>query len=139
MRIFGGINALSGVAVAAISHFFNCSDDGKFMTLASGMQTPMKCYWSAQAELAVGVSLFALGILLMVSRSGEAARALSIGSMVLGAFAILIPTLLIGVCTDMTASCNLIMRPAMVLFGGLVMATSLWSLLASRSRPEVAL
>ena len=139
MRIFGGITAFSGVLIAVISHFFNCSVDGKFMTLANGIHAPMKCYWSAQAELAMGVSLFALGVLLMYSRSGETARALSLGSMVLGAFTILIPTLLIGVCTDMSASCNLIMRPAMIFVGGLVIAASLGSLLASWRRPEVAL
>lgn len=125
MKIFGSVNVVMGAVIAALPVFNNCSYDGKLLTLANGNTVPMKCLWTAQAEIAVGVSLAALGILLLTNRGGEAGRSLGILGMILGAFVILLPTALIGVCGNMTASCNQIMRPALILLGGLTMAANL--------------
>ena len=121
------------VLVGAVAHLFNCEHDGKALTLTNGRQVPMKCFWTAMAEIGVAGSLLVLGGLQLRSRHRETNQALGIMGGVLGAVVILIPTLLIGVCAHPEASCHLVMRPAMIFLGILVMgASATQGLLASR-------
>ena len=52
--------------------------------------------------------------------------------LVLGAFAILLPTALIGVCANPEMICNLVMKPTLVFAGMLAMGTSLIGLVYLR-------
>ncbi len=130
-KIFGLSIIVMALAVATLPQFYNCAHDGKFLTLANGMQAPMKCLWTAQAELAVGLPLAALGAMMAFSRRKEVTRSLAVMGAILGAFVVLLPTGLIGVCTSMAGSCNLVMRPSMMLLGTLVVAASLGALATS--------
>jgi hypothetical protein len=60
-----------------------------------------------------------------------AAAAAAVLYAVLGSLVILLPTRLIGVCTHPEASCNLVMRPAMILTGSLLVGVSLVALAVS--------
>jgi hypothetical protein len=96
----------------------------------------MKCHWSAAGELGLGFPLLALGAVLLFSRQAETRRALGILGVVLGLIAILIPTVLIGVCAGLEMLCNSIMKPGLILAGSLVIVVSVWAVLSSLRRGE---
>ena len=92
------------------------------MKLANGMTTPMKCHWTAIAELGMSIPLAALGGLLFFGKRKETRQSLSILGAVLGVFVVLFPTTLIGVCASNMMACRNLMLPALVISGGLVIA-----------------
>jgi hypothetical protein len=94
------------------------------MTLANGRTTPMKCHWTAEAEIALAVTLLVVGGLLTFSRRRETLRALSIIGIVLGVFVVLLPTNLIGVCMGPDMLCNMVMKPTLVFSGALIASAS---------------
>src|SRR5512137_2777706 len=105
------------VLIAVVPIFYNCQHDGKALTLGNGMKVPMKCFWTAMAAVATAVPLFLIGLLQTVSRQQETRRALGALGGVLGVMAIALPTALIGVCMHPDASCNLVMKPALIFMG----------------------
>jgi hypothetical protein len=92
------------------------------MKLANGMTTPMKCHWTAIAELAMAVPLAALGGFLFFNKRKETRQSLSIMGAILGVFVVLFPTTLIGVCASNMMACRNLMLPTLVLSGILVVA-----------------
>lgn len=125
MKTFGIVLVVLALLVAVVPALNNCLAEGKFITTAAGKQVPMRCFWTAQAELATGATLALVGGLLAFSRRRETQRALAAIGALVGVVVMLLPTVLIGVCTDMTASCNLITRPAMLFVGTLVVAVNI--------------
>ena len=138
MKPLGIIIVASAILIAGIGQFANCAAEGKSLALQNGNTTPMKCLWTAQAELATGGALLLLGVVKTVSKRRESQRDLGIMGVALGAVAMLLPTYLIGVCAGMTALCNSVERPAMLLLGGIVMITSAVSVIGSARRQELA-
>jgi hypothetical protein len=92
------------------------------MKLANGMTTPMKCHWTAIAELAICIPLAALGGLLFFGKRKETRQSLSVMGAILGIFVVLFPTTLIGVCASNMMACRNLMLPTLVLSGILVVA-----------------
>ena len=88
-----------------------------------------KCLWTARAEIAVAVPLFAVGAFLFSSRRKESRRALSVLGILEGLFSILLPTVLIGLCTMPTMTCRTEMQPTLYAAGGVVIAVGLVSLI----------
>ena len=129
--------AILAILIGIVPYFFNCQYDGKALTLANGRQVPMKCYWTAQAALVVAVPLLVVGVMMAFSQRRETMRALTILGAILGLFAILLPTQLNGVCQHPGASCNLVMKPALIFMGVLVISISLVSLVISERRAEL--
>lgn len=126
------------LAVAIIPQVSTCEYNGKFMTLASGMTAPMKCSWSAKAEIAAGVPLLAVGVMMITSRRKESLKNLSVMGAILGAFVMAIPTSLIGVCSSQMP-CNLIMKPSLIGLGALATAASLGMLITAQFGKKEAL
>jgi len=150
MKVLAMLIVIAGLVVAVAPQYTNCEAQGgtmpsaatsgagagvtssPVMTLAS-LQMPvaatiapkMKCLWSARGALAVGASLAVAGALLFFARRKETRRALGIVSALLGLFAILLPTTLIGTCASDAAVCNTTMKPIMLAAGGLAIAASL--------------
>ena len=52
------------LVIIIVPQFTNCTANGGMVTTAAGKQIPMKCYWTAHAEIAAGVPLLALGLLM---------------------------------------------------------------------------
>jgi len=117
MKLIGILIMAMAVLIAVVPMFYNCQHDGKALTLANGMKVPMKCFWTAMAAIATAVPLFGIGLLQMFSRQRETRKALGTLGGVLGAMAIALPTVLIGVCMHPDASCNLVMKPALIFMG----------------------
>ncbi len=136
MKVFFGIALIVlSLAIAIIPQFTNCYADGKVLTLQNGSTVPMKCHWTAQAEIAVAVPLLAVGAMLTASRRRESTRNLSVVGIVLGAFVLALPTGLIGVCPTPTMTCHTVMSPSLLVLGSAVIVGSLASLvIAQRSK-----
>ncbi len=105
-------------------------------TSTAAKPTPMRCYWTARAELGLALPLAAAGVLLFVSRRKETRRALAVLIGVLGVVAMLLPTVLIGVCPQSSAVCNTAMRPTLLAAGGLTVALGLLTLIGNELRSE---
>ena len=136
MKISSTLIILLALLICILPLFFNCQHDGKMLTLENGRQIPMKCYWTARSSSAMGVILLVVGIALWFSRQQETRRVLNILGMVLGAIIILFPTWIIGVCSHPDASCDLVMKPALIFMGSLVILINIIGLLTSLKKEE---
>ncbi len=119
MRALATLTIVMALITGIVPQFTNCESQGRMLTLEGGRQIPMKCHWTARAEIALAAPLAATGVMLLVTRRKETRRALSITSGVLGVFTILLPTALIGVCGNPDMICNSTMRPLLILVGAL--------------------
>lgn len=93
--------------------------------MATTAATPikkMKCYWTAHAEIVVGIPLAAIGVLLFFARRKETTRALGILAAILGVLTILLPTSIIGTCLNDEMFCNTEMKPVLLIAGGITVA-----------------
>jgi len=84
-------------------------------------EMPMKCYWSAQAEIGIGAVIAALGIALIVFTCARIRLGLVIGILLSGINALLIPYVLIGGCTMHTMPCRKIAFPAITVISLLLL------------------
>ncbi len=124
------------VLIAVVPPLTECAREGKAVATAAGGQVPMKCHWTAVASIAMAIPLLIAGVLQWLNKRKESQRALSILGAVMGALVILLPTALIGVCAHPDATCNLIMRPALIFMGALVVGINLFDLIVVEHRPE---
>jgi hypothetical protein len=124
------------VLIAVVPPLTECAREGKTMALANGQSAPMRCHWTALASLAMALPLFVAGVMQWFSKRKENKRSLSILGMAMGAVVIALPTVLIGVCAHPDATCNLVMRPALIFMGTLVIGINLIDLVMSERRPE---
>jgi len=93
---------------------------------------PMPCGYTARAELGVGSLISMGGIGLMLTTTPSSRRVFGFIGIGLGAFAILLPTSIIGVCANLTHNCVLETRPALILLGGVAAVASAYVLFKSR-------
>lgn len=138
MKVIAVILVVLALTIGIVPQFTDCQSQGKAITLANGKTIPMKCHWTAIAEIAVAVPLAMVGALLFVSKRKETKLVLSVLVGVLGAFALLMPTVLIGVCSS-GMLCEIVMSPILVLCGILVMVASVISLILSIRQKESVL
>lgn len=146
MKLTGALVVALALVVGVVRQFTHCKT-GSMVAAGAGAShvttaaavtpaQPMHCYWSARAEIAVALPLAAAGLLLLFSRRKESRRALWAMTGMLGAMAMLIPTVLIGVCPTPTAVCRTTMRPTLLAAGGLIVALSLAGLVVNELRDE---
>ena len=139
MKAIGVIIVLLALVGAIVPQFTDCASQGRALTLANGNTVPMKCHWTAEAALAVGIPLTVLGVLFFFSKRKETQRSLSILGLFLGASYVLLPTVLIGVCSMPEMLCNSIMRPTLILTGALTMVACVIALVLSWKPEEPAM
>ena len=111
-KITGIVIAILGVLTALIPTqiFKVCAAmDGKFM----------KCHWTSQVEVALGISTIVLGLLIVLSKEKASVSAYSVASVINGVLVILIPTVVIGVCGSAEMPCNSGTKPALIIAGAL--------------------
>ncbi len=100
----------------------------------------MKCHWTAQAELGVGLLIALLGIFLLCSRSGQVRLGLSLALILNGLLVLLLPVILIGVCGNLHMSCRSLTLPALIILSSTVVfaaAANVYYLYHSRSKGQV--
>jgi hypothetical protein len=65
MSKFLGITlVILALAIAIVPAFTDCQSQGKSISLANGKTVPMKCHWTGVAEIAVGVPLVGVGLMI---------------------------------------------------------------------------
>lgn len=91
----------------------------------------MKCHWTAQAELGIGLSISILGALLIILASRQVRIGISITIGLNSILVILIPSTLIGVCSGIHMNCHTFTWPTLNLLGCLTLftaAVNIWHL-----------
>lgn len=90
----------------------------------SSMTSPMKCFWTARAELGIGFLISVAGLLLVLLRRRQARFGLTLALGLNGILALLIPLVLIGVCSDAQSSCRVLALPALSILSSFVIVLS---------------
>jgi hypothetical protein len=137
MKLSGILIVALAISIGVVPLFYTCESAGNLLTLENGRQVPMKCTWTARAAALTGGPLLVAGLMMGFSRKREALRSSTIMAAVLGIGAILLPTVLIGVCQHPGAPCNMVLKPALILMGSLTAGISLVSLVISERRTEL--
>ncbi len=135
-KTMGVLMVILALVIAIVPIFTDCLANGRALTTAEGMKVPMKCHWTAIAEIGLAVPLALIGIFNLTSKRKETFRTLNLIGSTLGAFVILFPTVLIGVCANAMMPCNMIEKPVLILSGVLVIGASLITLVTSRNFVE---
>ena len=60
--------------VGVLPQFTDCQSQGKAIELPNGKSVPMKCHWTARAEIAVSVPLLLCGLFMLLSGRKETWR-----------------------------------------------------------------
>lgn len=116
--------------------FADCQSQGKAIQLPNGAQVPMRCHWTARAEIALSVPLLLCGVSMLLTRRKDLWRPQALMTVVLGVFIILLPTVLIGVCARPDMVCRALMKPALILAGGLTVALGVLGFVLARQQEE---
>ena len=135
-KFLGVAMILLAVALAVAPVFTDCESHGKMLTTADGRSVSMKCHWAGVAEVAAAIPLALAGIYALRSRRKETLRFAGIVGAASGAMAILLPTLLIGVCASPMMICNILMRPILLAAGILAIVASI-ALFVTAREPEL--
>lgn len=93
------------------------------MTMGTGMV--MKCFWTARAELGLGILIAILGALQIVFQSVQLRLGLNISIILNGILALLIPISLIGVCDSKHMSCHSLTLPALAVISSFLIIAAL--------------
>ena len=133
-RIAGVIAIVLGFIVAAVPHYIFpvCQYYGMLLETAAGTQVPMKCFWTGNAEIALGAMMIVTGLLLVVSRQKESRMLLGVVLGSLGVMVALVPTYLIGVCAVLDHPCHAGTQPALILLGVIIIIVAIITIAASR-------
>jgi cellulose synthase/poly-beta-1,6-N-acetylglucosamine synthase-like glycosyltransferase len=133
MKIIAIVLIVAGLVLIFVPSFYTCAAQGKAIQLPSGKSIPMKCLWTARAEIGLGILLVAVAAFLFISRKLESRRFLSILTLILGILIVLFPTSLIGVCVNPDMPCVVVMKPTLLLIGIVTIALGIvataWNLI----------
>ena len=132
MKIIGGILVILALCTIFIPQFYTCQHHGKAIHCTKpNLTIPMKCLYSARAEIPMGVILAFVGGFLFFSRQRETRRMLSVLGVLSGIFIFLLvvgkgsPAPLIGVCIRTDMPCITVMQSACYAIGIITIVTSL--------------
>jgi hypothetical protein len=135
MKVAAVVIIVLAIVVGVVPQFTDCQSQGRSIELPGGRSLPMKCHWTAKAEIALAVPLLLCGVSLLVSRRKESWRQQAVLTTALGLFVALLPTVLIGVCARPDMVCCALMKPTLTLAGIFVAALgALCFLLAGRQK-----
>jgi hypothetical protein len=130
-KFFGIALIVLALGIAIVPHYTDCLSQGMTTTLANGKVQPMKCHWTAQAEIATGIPLVGVGAVLAFTRRKQAIFGLSAIGALLGVMAVALPLNFIGVCPTTTHICNTTMKPALEIMGSLIIIGSLGAMITA--------
>ena len=121
-KALGAVVVILGIIVAIGPHYIFpvCQYFGQLVTTAAGTTIPMKCFWTARAEVGLGALTVIAGLLLILSRQQETRRMLGVVVGSLGILVLLTPTNLIGLCMSADHPCRVGTEPFLILTGVVV-------------------
>jgi hypothetical protein len=135
-KVTGGLIVLLALVIGIVPLFSDCLSQGKSLTTSTGASIPMKCHWTALAEIGVAIPLAVVGIFYIFSKRKETDNILGVFGVTLGALTIAFPTFLIGVCGNPMMFCNLVEKPVLIISGILAIAAGLVVFFTSRKTVE---
>ncbi|MBI4785500.1 MAG: DUF4418 family protein [Chloroflexi bacterium] len=138
MKVVAAILVIAALVIAIVPQFTDCLSQGRSLTLANGNTVPMKCHWTAQAMIALGIILAGIGAAVGFSKRRESQRNLGLLAALTGALVVLVPTVIIGVCANDAMLCKSLMQPILILSGVIVAAVGMGTSIFSVRRPELA-
>ncbi len=132
----GVVAVVIGFLVAIVPHYVFpvCQYVGMLIETSAGKYLPMKCYWTATAEIGLGAAIVLVGLLLIVSKQTETRRVLGTILAALGILVALVPTYLIGVCAMPDHPCRLATQPALILLGVVTVIVGIVAIVTARSQ-----
>ena len=137
-KYFGIALVCLAIALAFIPQMTDCQSQGDYATLANGTSISMKCHWTATAQTSVAIPIGMVGLAIALPRRKNYLWVPSLMGGILGIMPILLTTTLIGTCANSAHVCNTLMKPLIIIMGGLVTTTSIVSFFfAYRSRNNV--
>ena len=74
MKAAAALIIVLAVVVGVAPQFTDCQSQGKAIELPNGRSVPMKCHWTARAEIAVAVPLLLCGVIILCCRRQESWR-----------------------------------------------------------------
>lgn len=109
-NIFGFLFMIIGllIAIGPRTIFYVCDSNEDMI---------MRCYYTAQTELALGIEIAMFGVILTLQKSRAAQAATCIALALSGIFTLLVPNVLIGVCDGIHMHCHAVAKPALSLLG----------------------
>jgi hypothetical protein len=133
-RLLGAITSALGFVVIILPHYIFpvCEYFGLRFELAPGIYLPMFCWYTAMAELGIGVVVVTVGLLLFFSKHNETKRALGFILGALGTVVALMPVYLIPVCPEVWHPCHIATLPALVLLGCLIVVVAMVTVVVYR-------
>ena len=137
-NILGAINIILGALVITLPHCILpvCEYFGMYMETKMGMLVPMKCHYTAYAEVGVGATIIVASVVLMVSNMVQTKKALSIVGAVLGINVMLLPTYLTGMCGMASMPCRIGTQPALLILGVLIIIVNAIGFFKYRAKKE---
>lgn len=101
--------------------------------LINGKTLFMRCHWTAMVELLIGMLIIFDGILIILFGRHETRIALSIMLFLLGVYALLIPTAVIGMCETVTMPCRVGTEPALIVVSVIIMVIGIGNVISEFS------
>lgn len=92
-----------------------------FSVCAYNPEKAMKCHWTAQAEIGIGLVIAVIGVLQMVTNHAKTRQGLSMAAIPMGLLVMMVPLKLIGLCMNVHMQCVTLTRPALIMLGVAVM------------------
>ena len=124
----GAFLILLGILIAISSWYITpvCEVQGMYVTTQSGSKLPMTCGFTARAEIGIGALIVLSGVVLLARQTWETRQTTGIFVMGLGAVAIALPTVIIGMCKVADHICRLMTQPTLEILGAIVFIVGLF-------------
>ena len=116
---------LTGIVIAALGLLTALIPTVIFKVCEAMEGKFMKCHWTAQTEVALGIATIVIGLLIVLSKEKAAQAAYAIASAINGVLVILIPTVVIGICGSADMPCHSGTTPALIIAGSLIIVAAL--------------
>lgn len=108
------------------------------LELANGKQAPMRCFWTARAEILLAALVVFTGIQLALAKETEAFKKVSNMVILSGLAVVLTPLYIMPTCMNPEMACNIGTKPALLILGGLTFILGLVGRLSERRKAVAA-
>jgi hypothetical protein len=108
---------ISGVVVILSGFLIALGPQFLFKVCATMEDGFPRCFWSARAEIGIGMLIAVLGITLLIFAETKVRLGLTIGVFFSSIITLCIPHALIGGCGMMTMACRRVAFPALTIIG----------------------